>query len=299
MHERTHTTEPSKKIKTYEFHEPESTQVKEENLSEESGSPYQCRFCLKQFTRKWNCKTHEKLHTEQTQQFICSICNDDFLAESILTHHELQCTGVKETGPFKCTFCSKLFSKKWNRKVHEKLHLDEAGEIKTYEFQEQEFDNSESANETLNSQIKEEIEDFTSEVIKEEVLDDTIPDSDNSVNNMGLEDSANFTPSEELGYICTLCGQHYETSESLTIHVKTHVNNPNFFKKELGEISHGAMFKMETERDESLEQFNADDEPEIKSEIKEEQDPEEHYPDQNSLEPHLNSEQFGNHFLCG
>ena len=80
---------------------------------------YQCRFCPKNFTLKWDRKMHQNIHTNN-KPFECEKCKKGFASSSGLSHHR-----VRQHLPpsFKCQICSKLFKTSSNLIKHQNTHL--------------------------------------------------------------------------------------------------------------------------------------------------------------------------------
>ena len=109
-----------------------------------------CPSCGKTFTSKSNLNTHlNMVHSAAEKHYSCGTCQNKFYRKCDLLKHEarhsderahkcIQCSlafkshgelrnHVKLHGPnkFKCTVCSKTFSRKYTLKIHEDTHNEE------------------------------------------------------------------------------------------------------------------------------------------------------------------------------
>ncbi|XP_074038982.1 uncharacterized protein [Leptinotarsa decemlineata] len=82
---------------------------------------FRCGICSKSFLRKYDLKNHEKIHTGE-KPFSCEICSKSFIQKCYLRSHEKLHTGEK---PFQCKICTKSFLRKYDLKNHEKIHTGE------------------------------------------------------------------------------------------------------------------------------------------------------------------------------
>lgn len=121
---------------------------------------YQCQFCLQQFKKLGNLKTHEAIqHNQKFNQlqphktipkFNCNLCEKLYQSKSSLIRHlkthstasYIQCElcpkQIRSTYfnthmklhmgimSYKCIICSKIFQKRARYELHKKLHLNEA-----------------------------------------------------------------------------------------------------------------------------------------------------------------------------
>lgn len=77
-----------------------------------------CKYCNKEFSRKYTLKCHETTHTEG-RPFPCQYCNKSFAVKWHLKEHIRIHTDER---PFSCRFCGKRFRKKYGLRYHEGTH---------------------------------------------------------------------------------------------------------------------------------------------------------------------------------
>ena len=82
---------------------------------------YNCRFCLKSFSRSDTLKVHERTHTGE-RPFGCSYCSKTFSQLGTKIYHERTHTGER---PYTCSHCSKTFSSSSEKVNHERTHTGE------------------------------------------------------------------------------------------------------------------------------------------------------------------------------
>eukprot|EP01084_Bolivina_argentea_P131722 232468_1 len=81
-----------------------------------------CKFCHKQFNRKWELKMHERIHRNIRPE-ICKFCNKTFTEPSTKRKHIKQIHNNGIPKPYKCKKCYKQFRMKKELKNHLTSHL--------------------------------------------------------------------------------------------------------------------------------------------------------------------------------
>lgn len=83
--------------------------------------PAQCTFCGKNFDKQKNLSEHIRLqHKEDGNVHKCDLCEKCFINASLLKNH------IKTHDKcFKCKFCPKLFSSRYNLETHSVTHTGE------------------------------------------------------------------------------------------------------------------------------------------------------------------------------
>ena len=84
--------------------------------------PHLCSECGKSFTRRFNLKLHEKLHTGE-RPHSCPECGLSFTSTSHLMVHQRIHTGER---PYRCHVCGKGFAMSSKCLEHERTHTGEA-----------------------------------------------------------------------------------------------------------------------------------------------------------------------------
>ena len=78
---------------------------------------FSCLICGKCFSRKVDCKRHERTVHLKIKPFPCEMCNMSFAERDKLKNHMRIHTGEK---PFSCVVCGKNFARKQDCKKHQK-----------------------------------------------------------------------------------------------------------------------------------------------------------------------------------
>ena len=82
---------------------------------------WECRYCRKEFYKKFNWQQHERTHTGE-KPFKCTYCEKAFSQAHSLKQHIRIHTGEK---PFECKYCEKKFNVKTNAEMHFNTHTGE------------------------------------------------------------------------------------------------------------------------------------------------------------------------------
>jgi len=93
-------------------------------------SKFQCKICLKGFTRNTTLMTHMRTHTGE-RPYKCDVCGKKFNTANYLKSHKLLHSGDR---PFVCSVsdCSKSFTQSATLRVHMKVHTGEKPHVCEY-----------------------------------------------------------------------------------------------------------------------------------------------------------------------
>ena len=79
-------------------------EVYQEEKQTKEAKKYVCQVCRKTFTRAYNLRVHQRLHTGEAP-YTCKICNSKFRDSSQHKRHEKMCQGMYN---YKCAVCKKV-----------------------------------------------------------------------------------------------------------------------------------------------------------------------------------------------
>lgn len=103
------------------------------NAEDTTASPYKCLICHIDWSNKSEIRSHIRLRhvyktlpqpikaSAQQERVICNICGVAITKYSFKVHWMTH-TNVKK---FPCSFCGKIFSKKYSKTTHERMHTGE------------------------------------------------------------------------------------------------------------------------------------------------------------------------------
>lgn len=97
-------------------------QVTHEKQQHMDFKPFQCKFCEKTFTHKYQWTAHEKRH-EEGSTFQCQICEKSLASKRSLIIHMKNHSG--NHGAFKCTDCAASFTTRRSLNAHRNTHYKE------------------------------------------------------------------------------------------------------------------------------------------------------------------------------
>ncbi|XP_044140198.1 zinc finger protein OZF-like isoform X2 [Bufo gargarizans] len=97
------------------------SQTDKSTIRHRMGHFFVCSECGKQFKKKCNLSTHERIHIDE-RPFTCTECGKSFSQKSSLVTHQRIHTGEK---PFSCSECGKCFTRKCYLVGHKTTHTGE------------------------------------------------------------------------------------------------------------------------------------------------------------------------------
>lgn len=97
--------------------------IKNENDEQTCTTSYSCDECKKSFSNSRSLSLHQKKHRKEVPlSYTCDFCEKEFLSKPLVKRHLKLHAKDK---PFKCTECSRSYSRLDQLKVHMKTHLEQ------------------------------------------------------------------------------------------------------------------------------------------------------------------------------
>lgn len=84
-------------------------------------SPFQCEFCAKGYTYRWNLECHLRDEHAKEFPFQCSKCRKGFFQQAEAQAHELKC----KSRPYKCDECQYATNDRTKLTNHHRIHTGE------------------------------------------------------------------------------------------------------------------------------------------------------------------------------